>query len=244
MSAGRPAPKKSHRLFAVHCVLGACGGCIPAAARLSSGYLSNPQQPLPGLGAVLALIVFSVIGGVIAVVDRKAGQAGRDFLWRGMAATGVLLGITTGGSSIHGSSFAWLTSGFVSAAHAADPSISQPASVTLSSSVPSLLLPRESQITLSYLLGGNETVLARIPLGATEKVTVPAGVSALVLTVGEHEEAVPLGHLGSRATVAVHAIIETERSAAGDFEWALGSPRRGTVKSLYVKVTRDEAPRS
>ena len=161
-----------------------------------------------------------------------------------MAATGVFLGVTTGGAVTHSGSVAWLFPSFASAAQAAPPPAIAPApgvdEVLFSSAIKSSLRPHEEALTISYLKNGREIVLARVPLGDKQRLMIPAGIPALIVSLGRFDQIVPLSGKHGQSIATVQAQVTTEPTAAGDVEWVLGSPRRGAVKTLVVRATASE----
>ena len=228
-------------------LFGAVGGCCPTIAKLAAYYSANPKSELPALGTYIGLILFALLGGIIA----RAFATGemKAALAAGIAApalvTNILAGAASSATSPNPVGVDQITENtwFVSAAHAqlvseVSPELAQFSGesqglVTIEPNITGGGAPRDSTIYFSWGTQDGES-LGEIPgwLSATQSQSIAIPPGATTLSIGG--ETISTEEL-LRDGGVLSLKVETAPTIGGDFLWALGAQRSYAIQDIQVE---------
>lgn len=211
-------------------LFGALGGISPTLASLGATFVRVPETPLPAIGMLYGLVIFAIIGGIVALSNKTLEI--RQAIFAGIAAPAILMNIFSSAaeapsrragieiiSSAMAQSGAVITRADNSSTLYVSPTVVGGAS--LSSEIPVTAEVKTNDGSLKNLrIGGIKY------LDSTTAFTVPAGVNKVYLGTQ------PVAITGS--VTSTHIDVVTQPTSFGDFLWALGAPRRFEVKTLTV----------
>lgn len=221
-------------------LFGAFGGCCPTIAKLASFYSTNPAGGLPQLGTYIGLVLFGVLGAIIAVgFGAKELKAA---IVAGIAAPGLVTNIVAGSSAAdkatQGQQQAMMHSIFISSAYA------QVAEETFTvEPLPGyrglrvLTLnptfdgpePTDGQVEYRFLdESGTALRGGGVIIPDEQGLVVPVPDGAVSIAIGPSVTPLP------ENSDILDFTIQTAPSLGGDLLWALGATRSYTVQSIDV----------
>jgi len=223
---------------------GALGGILPTLAKLASTYVTVPTTPLPEYGLLFGVLLFAVIGAVIAFATGQSEI--RQAMIAGIAAPGIITNLVAGATAptaapssppaVH--SMLNILGTAMAQPVPASPGTPPAGGIHTIVIDPKVTggLPLNAQIPLSAEIPGvnNTTQTVRIgtinSLSGTTTYSIPA--TAKNLKIGG--KSVPLS--GNQTTIQLD--VTTKSSAGSDFLWALGGHRSYQVQSIAPTVKR------
>ena len=225
------------------CLLfGALGGMCPTIANLASSFSAQPEQPLPKIGALIALGLFAFLGSIIAM-----GFGAREVkaaIVAGIAAPGIVTNIVSGAqSAANTTTFAPVVTGYLIGV---SPAFAQSEDIGTGRLVDPALYGGNRAIQIVPAFEGGTPDAVNLPViadvaidGTTTQVQVgtifspapqtiilPEGVTGL--TVGD--EMVLL----TPADQSVSVQIDTAPTLTGDLLWALGGKRTYQIEQIQL----------
>lgn len=223
--------------------LAAIGGLLPTAAKLATTYTTAPETPLPGMGLFIGLLLFAVIGGVLAYALSETNV--RQALVLGIAAPGVITNIVAGASHVRGGELQALVEVLPLPAAVAQAAPAAPARVA----PPVAQAPRtftlrpytrngdawsneNLPVSVTFVLpdGTSTARAALVPIGQTQVIVVPPVATAVRFSAGQMTRDVDVGSLPADTVN-----LEVSVKGKNDFFWALGARREAVVGSLKLK---------
>jgi len=229
-------------------VIAGVGGIIPTVSRLASAYVSDPSTPMPQAGMAIGLLLFFIIGAILAYAFSENSIKQAFIL--GICAPGIITNIVAGvndSSTSQQSTSALLDFHIISTAYA-DPqptgNITPPPATSTSSPVLKINTSvtgggkwerSKTKITVSFIKANGSSVTAASFSSAQSSISVSAPPGAVAVRIQAGSKALtrnlPTGSYTS-------AVIDTNISVKGtnDFMWALGAKREPSVEAIQVNI--------
>lgn len=220
-------------------VIAAIGGLLPTAAKLATTYTTAPDTPVPGVGLVYGLLLFAVIGAVLAYALSETNV--RQALVLGIAAPGVITNIVAGANHPRPVSMGALLDAipFATASAQTGPGIKSPAAAPVVKALSLRPVTRNGDawsnanlpVSVTFILpdGTSSAPAAFVPIGQVQKIPVPNQATAVRFTAGQMSREVDLSALPTETLD-----IEVTVKGKNDFFWALGARREAIVGNLKV----------
>jgi hypothetical protein len=240
-------------------ILAGVGGVIPTISRLASTYVSDPSTPMPEPGLYFGLLLFFVIGAVLAFAFSETNMR-RAFIL-GVCAPGIITNIVAGVNDAKSSSqisFLDITPSFVSSAYAQD-SVSIPSGVGVDTveTIPGTASFTKKIVVNINLSGGGAWDMKNISImviaidkdGSKKNIAgFPAYQRSLEVGIPDSTTAVHIRAAGFTNQINLpnenftKAEINTQVRVEGkhDFLWALGAKRRPRVVSFHSSLGKVE----
>jgi len=232
-------------------ILAGVGGAIPTISRLASTYVSDPTTPLPEPGLYFGLLLFFIIGSVLAYAFSERNM--RQAFILGVCAPGIITNIVAGVNDANLSSqtaFLDITPSFISSAYAQDSDVTPVgAGVDTRITTSGVTKIPKNIIVNSNVYGAGAWDMKNIPIfvtaiekdGSKKNIAgFPAYQGSIEVEVPENTVAVQIRAAGYTNQITLpdvnftQATINSQVRVEGkhDFLWALGAKRSPKVVSV------------
>lgn len=230
---------------------GAIGGILPTLAKLASSYAAaTGPAVLPELNLIFAVVLFAVIGGIIAFATGQVDAKGA--LIAGIAAPGIITNLVAGATQKttidHASAWQYQKYALISRSYAGDlpntapqQTTSSPTNVRTVVVQPNVIggLPANAQIGVTARIvepsgSTSQVPVGFVPLTRQSTISLPAGTSQIMFGHSGSPEATGYLPLVGQDT---NVKLDVTTKPASDFLWALGAPR--TFDVVNVSPTLD-----
>ena len=234
-------------------ILAGVGGIIPTVSRLASTYVTDPSTPMPEPGLYFGLLLFFMIGAVLAFAFSETNI--RQAFILGVCAPGIITNIVAGFNDANSSKKTTLNvAPFISSAYAQD---NMPASHDLlqtNSTSESVSTDIPKKIVINTNLSGagawdirniNIAITAIRKDGTKENIAifpayqkslefkVPDSTTTVQIRAGEFVSQISLPDVEfTNATINSHVRVEGKH----DFLWALGANRMPKIVSVNSSI--------
>jgi hypothetical protein len=226
---------------------GAIGGALPTLAKVASTFVTIPSTPLPELGLLYGIVLFSIIGAAIAYATGQSDV--RQALIAGIAAPGIITNLLAGATpgvppnhnpvtGVKGAIFEIVTSASAQTPTDRSATVTGTRKVVVDPKV-SGGMPSSTNIPVTVEVMGQNNQMRTVEVGTIHSLaspttfTIPNNIDQLKIG----GKAIPL--TGDLTTIQLD--VTTSSTSGSDFLWALGGVRNFKIDAVSPKI--NEGPR-